>query len=186
MGTFVALLRSINVGGRNKVAMSDLRGLATALGYADVSTYVQSGNLVFSAPGGAAAVGRALHDSLASELGVDVAVLVRSRSQWEKVSDGNLLVRPGVDPATLHVTFLAASPDEGARRALEARSAQFGGDRLAVDGAEVYLHCPDGYSNSKLTNAYLERQLGTTATTRNWRTVLALADRIGGGGRTGR
>jgi uncharacterized protein (DUF1697 family) len=180
MGTFVALLRSVNVGGRNRVAMAELRQLASSLGYQDVATYLQSGNLVFSAPGRPVAIGRALQQAVVAELGVDVPVLVRSRAQMGRLPLANPLAQRQLDPTGLHVTFLAKSPDQSARRRLEERADQFGHDQLAVVGTEVFLYCPGGYAATKLTNAYLERHLGMTATTRNWRTVLALREAVEG------
>ncbi len=178
MGTFVALLRSVNVGGRNRLAMGELRQLASSLGYRDVSTYLQSGNLVFSAPGRADTVARVLHEALGDELGVDVAVVVRDRSQLGRLTAANPFALRPLDPGSLHVTFLSTRADQRARAELERRAGQVGPDQLAVVGGEVFLYCPGGYGRTTLTNAYLERHLGTTATTRNWRTVLALAEAV--------
>jgi uncharacterized protein (DUF1697 family) len=180
MGTFVALLRSINVGGRNRVAMAELRQLATSLGFQDVATYLQSGNLVFSAPGSPASIGRALHEGLVAELAVDVPVIVRSRSQMGRLPRTNPFTAGRPDPTSMHVTFLGTVPDRQARADLEARAGQWGADQLVVEGTEVFLYCPGGYAATKLHNTYLERHLGTTATTRNWRTVLALVEAVDG------
>ena len=125
-------------------------------------------------------IGRALHEGLFAELAVDVPIIVRSRPQMGRLSRTNPFTGRQLDPTSMHVTFLAAVPDRQARTALEGRAGQWGADQLAVEGAEVFVYCPDGYGTTKLNNAYLERHLGTTATTRNWRTVLALVEAVGG------
>ena len=90
--------------------------------------------------------------------------------------DGNPYGAAGIDPRTIHVTFLSDRPAGPKVTELEGRSGQFGEDRFEVAGTHVYLHCPGGYGQTKLNNTYLEGRLGVTATTRNWRTVTALAD----------
>jgi uncharacterized protein (DUF1697 family) len=177
MGIFVAMLRSINVGGRNRVAMADLLALVGALGYRDAATYVQSGNVVFSGSGSTAGVARSIEQRIVSDLGLTVPVVVRSRSQWKRTLAANPFADLDVDPKTLHVTFLSASPDPKGVQGLE--DGAFGSDELTVVGTDVFLHCPGGYGETKLNNAFLERRLGATATTRNWRTVMKLGEMAG-------
>ena len=174
MKPYVALLRAINLGSRNKVSMSDLRALFAALGFEDVSTYVQSGNVVFKASGNADDLTAAIEDRVRSDLGLGVRVLVRTGAQLAKVVDGNPFAARDADPAGLHVTFLAEKPSAAAVRGLD--PARSDPDEFRVAGREVYLLCPNGYGRSKLTNAYFEKQLGVAATTRNWRTVTKLAE----------
>jgi uncharacterized protein (DUF1697 family) len=170
--TYVAMLRGINLGGHKRVAMQDLRALVAALPAQDVQTYVQSGNVVFRSGQTAAALVSALEERIRSGLGLDVTVLLRTEAQLRRVVSGNPFA--GVDVAKLHVTFLAEKPARDGARELEA--SDFHPDGLRVVGQEVYLHCPNGYGRSKLGNTFLERRLGTAATTRNWKTVTALAD----------
>jgi uncharacterized protein (DUF1697 family) len=177
--TFVALLRSVNVGGRNKVAMADLRALAESLGFGEVATYVQSGNLVLAGPGSASAVGTTLEGAVAERLGVSVRVLVRTKAQLNRVVDRFPFPEPDAAPTAHHVAFFDAVPDPAAVHALVGEAEQRGSDRITVAGSEAFLHCPDGYADSTLTNAVLERRLGVTATTRNWRTVSVLAGMVG-------
>jgi uncharacterized protein (DUF1697 family) len=179
VGTFVAMLRSINVGGRNRVAMADLRELVTSLGFGDVVTYVQSGNLVFSGVGSPTVAARAIEDRITADLGLTVPVMVRSKRQLRVVLDGNPFSDLDVDPKTIHVTFLAGRPDPQGLRELDTLTGQFGDDQFKVTGEDVFLYCPGGYGETKLSNAYLERRLGVSATTRNWRTVTTLADMAG-------
>jgi uncharacterized protein (DUF1697 family) len=177
--SYVALLRAVNVASRNAISMGDLRALVEALGFEDVRTYVQSGNVVFK---GAARdhgeVGRTIEDELERRLGLRVAVLLRGGGELAEILAGNPFVSGGTEPARLHVTFLSDVPDPVRVLALDpGRSPP---DELRVAGREVYLHCPDGYGRSKLTNAYIERALGVAATTRNWNTVTKLAELAGG------
>ncbi len=171
---YVALLRGVNVGARNKVPMADLRAAVEALGFDDVATYVQSGNVVFgtgSTP--EAALARRLERAVQRAFGLDVTVLVRTAAQLRRLGAANPYLRAHRDPATLHVTFLAARPAAAAVRALPDG---LGPDELTVRGREVYLWCPKGYGRTKLTNAWCEQRLGTRATTRNWRTVVTLGE----------
>ena len=179
MGTYVVLFRSVNVGGRNRVAMPDLRDVVASLGFGDVVTYVQSGNVVCTGRGKPSSVAETIARGVEENLGLAVPVLVRSGRRWAGVLGGNPLASLDDDPKKLHVTFLdrVADPERVARLAGEVE--RFAPDRLQVVGADVFLHCPGGYGQTALTNAFLERKLGVTATTRNWRTVLALADLAG-------
>ena len=185
MTTFVALLRSVNVGGRNRVPMADLRDLVASLGFGDVETYLQSGNVVFTGSGSPAGAGRALEDGVRTRFGLEVPVVMRSKTELGRVVAGNPYAGPGVDPRTVHVTFLARTPDAAHREELVRLGAGsgpggvFGDDRLTPAGADIYLHCPGGYGETKLNNAFVERRSGVVATTRNWRTVTALAAMAG-------
>lgn len=161
------MLRAVNVGGR-KLGMSDLRRLTEAAGGRDVETYLQSGNVVFA---GAAGVASALSAALAAELGFEVPVLRRTAKELAAVVDANPFDAAG---KMLSVTFLEAPPAAAAVAAID--PAAYGSDSFVVRGDEIYVHTPDGYGRTKLNNAFWERKLGLIATTRNWNTVLALAD----------
>lgn len=174
MATYAALLRGVNLGARNRVAMADLRAIVDGLGGKDVRTYVQSGNVVFRHRSGAATLERRLAAAIKRELDLDVAVLVRSGAQLAKIVKSNPFVRGGADASKLHVTLLASTPERGPLRRV--RELDVGGGEFEVSGREVYLHLPRGYGGTKLSNAFFEKQLGVPATTRNWRTVTALAD----------
>ncbi|HVF20836.1 MAG TPA: DUF1697 domain-containing protein [Mycobacteriales bacterium] len=164
MKRYVALLRGINVGGHAKVAMADLRTVFESLGFDDVATYIQSGNVVF---GSAAPVDvRAVEQRIADDLGVTPDVLLRTAEEIDAVVRGN----PFADTDGLHVTFLADTPTG----TVEAPAGQ--PDELAVVGREAYVRCPDGYGRTKLNNTFLEKRLGVPATTRNWKTVVTLAE----------
>jgi uncharacterized protein (DUF1697 family) len=179
MTTYVALLRGINVGGRTRVGMDDLRRLFVALGHADVKSYVQSGNVLFSSPveESSRLVGD-IQRRIARDLGVTVTVLLRTKDDLARVVANNPFLSRETDPAKLHVTFLADAPDHERVARLDTPSG--GPDEFSLAGREVYLHCPHGYGRTKLNNAYLERRLGVAATTRNWNTVTKLCDLASG------
>ena len=162
------MLRGINVGGRAKVGMADLRAVFESLGFDDVATYIQSGNVVF----GSAKPVRpaAVEECIAAELGVHPTVVVRTAAEMAAVVQANPFLAAGIDVATLHVTFLADKP----KATVDVPAGQ--PDELAVVGREVYLRCPNGYGRTKLDNTFLEKRLGVAATTRNWKTVTTLAE----------
>jgi uncharacterized protein (DUF1697 family) len=170
---FVALLRAVNLAGRNRVPMAELRGLVEELGGQDVETYVQSGNVVFRSRMSADGLAEAIHAELEQRLGLDVAVLVRTSAELAKVVAKNPFASPKVDDKALHVAFLARTPTRARVRELDPTFAE--PDLLHVAGREVFLLYPNGYGRTRLTNAVLERRLGVAATTRNWRTVTTLA-----------
>lgn len=166
------MLRGINVGGRTKVAMADLRAVLESLGFDGVATYIQSGNVVFGST--KAVKPAAIEERIAAELGVEPTVLVRTADELAAVVAGNPFLVGKVDLATLHVTFLAEKPTA----TVEVPAGQ--PDELAVVGREVYLRCPNGYGRTKLNNTFLEKRLGVPATTRNWKTVTTLAEMAAG------
>ena len=173
MKPYVALLRAVNLGSRNKVSMGDLRATLADLGFEDVSTYVQSGNVVFKARGGKPAdLARSIEERIRRDLGVGTTVLLRTGAELAALVAGNPFTQ--ADPASVHVTFLAEKPGAAAVRGLD--PARSDPDEFRVAGREVYLLGPNGYGRSKFTNAYFEKQLGVAATTRNWRTVTKLAE----------
>jgi uncharacterized protein (DUF1697 family) len=172
------MLRGINVSGRNRLAMEDLRRLVTDAGGTGVRTYIQSGNAVFTSRRSEAAVTRALESALEGALGAKVPVLVRSSDELDAVVETNPFVHRGEDPGVLHVTFLGAVPDDATVGAVTGRGAD--DDEFLVIGREVYLRCPQGYGRTKLTNTFFERTLGSPATTRNWKTVTKLVEMAGG------
>ena len=179
MAAYVCLLRGVNLGSRNKVNMKALQELFAALGYEDVQTYIQSGNVVFTA-GGRTSPGRlaaAIEKQLAKELDIEVTALIRTPEELSAIVEANPFLATGADPSKLHVTFLAGEPDGS--RLFKLDHDGFAPDEFRVQGREVYLHCPKGYGRTKLNNAFWERQAGVPATTRNWRTVTTLLQLAG-------
>jgi uncharacterized protein (DUF1697 family) len=177
VNTYVALLRAVNVGGR-RVNMKALRALCEDLGHTDVTTYVQSGNVVLKSDDDSAAdVGRELEHAIARDIGLDVTVLIRTSEELAAVLKGNPFVELGADPSKVHVTFLADRPDDDALADVD--PSPFAPDEFRVLGREIYLHVPAGYGRSNLSNAFWEKRLRLRATTRNWNTVTKLVELAG-------
>ncbi len=173
VNTYVALLRGINVGGRSTVAMADLRSVVAGLGHQDVSTYIQSGNVIFgSSSDDTTALARELEKAIASELGRTVGVLLRTAAELDAIIEANPFLGREDDFTKLLVTFLADDPGTVGVDVLAAPPGETG--ELALIGREVYVHVPDGYGRSKLGNTFVEKKLGVVATTRNWKSVLKL------------
>ena len=167
----------VNLGARNKVSIKDLRALCEGLRLEDVTTYVQSGNVVFTSPAGSETeITAQIERELDRRLGLAVTVLVRSGEQLAEIVAANPFSDSGSPPTSLHVTFLTSEP--AADGVTELATENFEPDEFEVVGREVYLHCPEGYGRSKLSNAYFERKLGVAGTTRNWRTVTTLAELV--------
>jgi uncharacterized protein (DUF1697 family) len=179
MPRYVALLRSVNVAGHGRLSMSELRDSFCELGTTDVSTYIQSGNVVFTSPErNNARLVAAIEHQLERDFGHAPAVILRTVADLARVVAASPYPQKGAEPARHHVTFLAEPP--GAERLAAFSAPASGNDELSIVGKEIYVHTPDGYGKTKLTGALLERRLGVVSTTRNWNTVLALHERAAG------
>ena len=175
VGVHVALLRGINVGGKNKLPMKDLAAIFSAAGCRDVQTYIQSGNVVCRASQTLAErIPALVAAAVWDRFGFRVPVVMRTADELRQVARENPFLRAGVDTGTLHVMFLADLPDAAKVAALDPdRSPP---DVFAVCGREIYLHCPGGLARTKLTNKHFDTKLATTSTVRNWKTVLTLLE----------
>ena len=175
MASHVALLRGINVGGRNKVPMAELREVAASLGHTGVSTYIQSGNVLFST--GETDTGQlaaALEAAISERFGLRASVVVLSRDELARILDGNPY-RDEPNPRLVHVVFLNAElpPDVldrigAAQAAVAAKGSR---DTVQVAGQAVYLHTPDGFGTSELAQVLLSRVLGPPAKQKKQATV---------------
>ena len=176
MERYVALLRAVNLGGSTQVSMAQLRDLLTDAGLAGVRTVLQSGNVVFQAPGQPTArLERRLNDLLGRSFHARTEVFVRTAEEWRTIVARNPFLREAQDdPAHLVVTFLRTAPDPAAWAALD--RAIVGRERVRGDGRHAYVVYPDGIGRSRLTAAVIEAALGTTGTSRNWNTTRKLAD----------
>jgi uncharacterized protein (DUF1697 family) len=177
--TRVALLRGINVAGKNLLPMKDLARMFEDAGCANVRTYIQSGNVIFEAPDGASKVAEEVTRAIEKKFGYRVPVILRTTSEMEATIRGNPFLVAEIDTKWLHVYFLGDRPSAACCASLDAkRSAP---DAFQVRGREIYLHLPNGMGRSKLTNAYFDSKLSTTCTARNWATVLKLAEMMRAG-----
>jgi uncharacterized protein (DUF1697 family) len=175
MTTFVALLRGINIGGHKKVAMEDLRALFTDLGFANVRSLLQSGNLVVQ---GRARTGgqieRLLETEAEKRLGLQTNFFIRTAKEWKAVVAHNPFDEEAErDPAHLAVMFFKNAPETAGVRALQ--GAITGPEVVRVVGRHAYITYPDGFAHSRLTTSLIDTKLGTRCTGRNWNTVLKIA-----------
>ncbi len=175
VATYAALLRGINVGRNKRIGMADLRALLEGLGHESVKTHLQSGNVVFMSPKRSdASLAAAIEKAIAAELGMDVSVMVRRSAELAAVVGAAPYGGRTSDHKRLHVAFLSEKPRAAAVKGFGIE--EFAPDEMTVIGREAYLLYPDGYARTKLTNAVIEKRLGVRATSRNWRTVEALAE----------
>lgn len=174
-GIHVALLRGINVGGRNRLPMKALVKLFDAIGCTDVRTYIQSGNVLFrAAPSLARRVPALVGEAIEEHHGIRSPVVLRTAAALEEVVKFAPSWAGAEGVERLHVAFLSDMPTRSVVATLDPdRSPP---DRFVVRGREIYLVCPQGIARSRLTNAYFDAKLGTTSTIRNWRTVMRLVE----------
>lgn len=170
---YIALLRGINVGGV-VLKMADLKDAVSGLGFHDLRTYLQSGNVVLRAgTSNAADVAASIAKALEAGCGIDVQVLAYSQPDWEKLLTGNPFPAAEDKPKTLHAFMLSALPEK--RRLDELAAKDWGSDEWRVVGDALYMHTPDGFGKSKLAQN-VERLLKVPMTARNWNTMRALAE----------
>jgi uncharacterized protein (DUF1697 family) len=169
--TYVALLRGINLSGHKIVKMDRLRKMFEEMGFAEVKTYIQSGNVVFNAPArDSVSLAKKIEERIVRQFGFPVPVLVKTAAEVGDVIKNNPLVKEkGIDVSKLHVTFLSSAPEKSALKMLDGIDAEE--DRFYCAGEAVYLYCPNGYHATKLGNNVLEKMLKVGTTTRNWKTV---------------
>lgn len=169
---WVALLRGINLGARNKVPMPELRGVLEDAGLGDVRTYIQSGNVLFIKQAkDRAALARQIEREVKKAFGVDAPVVLRTSAQLRKAA----ATRPfGNDTSDLHVVFLVGKPKPAAARAVHALDVA--PDQVKVEGENVFVKLPNGVQGAKLGGALLEKTIGRPGTMRTFRTVAKLAE----------
>lgn len=171
----IALLRGINVGGKNSVPMQELRELLEELGCRDVSTYIQSGNVVFRSDESESSLSLQITSEIQRCFGFEPFVLILEADTFKAITDANPYANDDIDPKFLHVNFLASKavdPDIDRMRELQSKTEQF----TLTDHA-LYFKAPDGIGRSKFA-AGAEKLLGVPATGRNWKTVCKLLDMV--------
>lgn len=175
MKTFISILRGINVAGKNKIPMADLKVMYEEIGGKDVITYIQSGNVIFDTKeNDPQQLEKRVEKKILDKFGFKVPVVIRQEKELEKLIKDNPFLKEKVDESKLHVTFLAQEPE--ADLVGKIKEVRHEPDRFIVSGKEVYLYCPDGYGNTKLSNTFFENKLKVIATTRNWNTVNKLVE----------
>jgi uncharacterized protein (DUF1697 family) len=177
--TYLALLRGINVGGKNKILMRDLSAIFVEAGCKDVRTFIQSGNVIFSSSARASArIPGLIAAQITDSFGYKTPVVLRSTVELEDAVSNNPFLKAGSPLESLHVLFLADLPAPSKIEALDPHRSP--GDEYIVRGRQIYLRLPNGAADTKLTNAYFDARLATTSTGRNWRTVTKLLELMKG------
>jgi len=173
MTRYINILRGINVSGQKAIKMADLKALYEKLQLENVTTYIQSGNVVFDSS--QKITTELIENTIEKRYGFSVPVILRTDKEWTKIIASNPFVNdPERDISKMHVVFLADKPDLSSLDKLE--QVKHSSEEYAINGCEVFLYCPNGYGKTKLSNNLLERLLKTTATTRNWKTVNKLKE----------
>jgi uncharacterized protein (DUF1697 family) len=168
MPTYISMLRGINVGGQKKVPMAELSKLYDSLGVSHVKTYIQSGNVIFDSPSAdIQELSAEIQRTIKNAFGFDVPVFIRTIEEFTALIQNNPF--PNKDLTKLHVTFLSSSPASQPIQEIDTVKDEL--EEFLICGKEIYLFCPNGYGQTKLTNNFFEKNLKVLATTRNWNSV---------------
>jgi uncharacterized protein (DUF1697 family) len=170
----VVLLRGVNVGGRNKLAMPTLREALQGAGMREVETYLQSGNVVLEVDAAADELARRCETLIADRFGLGVAVVVRSRDELAQVVRRDPLGEAAEQPKLYQVSFCSAKPSKEAVAKAGERAVE--GERIVVHGREIYAWFPHGVGRSRLAAQLARQDFGVVATARNWTTVTKLLE----------
>jgi len=177
MSTYISFLRGINVGGHRKILMADLKKIYEELKLKNVSTYIQSGNVVFSTSEkiNTKVLSNIIERGIAEKTGFDVPVIIRTYEQLQDIILKNpFLKNTNISLDKCYVTFLSEQPlQKDSDRIIES---DFNPDEFIFIGQDVFLHIPDKYGNTKLSNDFFEKKLKVKATSRNWKTLTILVE----------
>ena len=179
MQTFISILRGINVSGQKKILMADLKSLFESLKFSDVNTYIQSGNVSFKANEKLSDIllAEKIEKAIYKKYSFEVPVIIRNEGELKKITSSNpFLKEKGIDIKKLHVTFLSQIPGEAEIKNIA--GVDYSPDRFVITGKEIYLHIPESYGETKLSNNFFEKKLKVKATTRNWNTVNKLLEMV--------
>jgi uncharacterized protein (DUF1697 family) len=176
MHTYISILRGINVSGQKKIEMAGLKDLYEQLSFKDVSTYIQSGNIVFKSDERRTdQLVEQLEQAISKKYKFHVPVIIRSLEELNTVIASNPFTKDNsIDIEKLHVTFLREAPEKTRLESIQTTA--YSPDRFIAGAEEIFVYCPGGYGNTKLNNNFFENKLKVTATTRNWKTVNKLAE----------
>jgi uncharacterized protein (DUF1697 family) len=173
MPIYISMLRGINVGGHKRIKMDQLRASFESLGFQQVKTYIQSGNVLFKTELPPASLSKQIEDKLLGDFGFQVSVILRTSDEMAEIIESNpLLKKRGIDQQKLHVMFLSDAPAAPALKKLAMLTAL--PEQSCCLAKQIYLYLPNGTAQSSLMKSPLDRALSVVSTTRNWRTVNAL------------
>lgn len=169
MKPFLSILRGINVSGQKKIQMAELKTLYEELKFKNITTYIQSGNVVFKNKS-ANGLSEMIEQKIFEKYNFNVPVIIRRVDEMQNIINNNpFLKEKEIDISKLHVVYLAENPIQG--NIDKIKELNFEPDKFYISGKEVYVYCPNGYGSTKLANNFFENKLKVNATTRNWRTT---------------
>lgn len=179
MNTFIALLRGINVSGQKKIKMAELKTLCESIGFSSVTTYIQSGNIVFdSEKPDITSITNTLYKAILDHFGFDVPVLVIKPKKLKEILQNNPYdqrIKQGeIEQNKMYFTLLANTPDLSVIDELNASS--YAPEEFVITNKVVYFFAANGYGKTKLNNNFFEKKLKCSATTRNFKTVFKLLE----------
>jgi len=180
MHTYIAILRGINVGGKRRILMPDLKSLFADLGYQNIITYIQSGNVIFQTPDNNSAfiIANKIENEILEKFNLNVPIIIKSFKEFLEAIQKNPFYKTdntdNTDIEKLHLTFLNKNPTFEKLQSIE--GFDFSPDKFKVIDNNVFIYCEGKYHRSKLTNAFFEKKLNTNCSTRNWKTILKIAE----------
>jgi uncharacterized protein (DUF1697 family) len=177
MPVYVSFLRGVNMTGHNKMKMADLSALYNDVGLNGVSTFIQSGNVIFSAGDEYSVlnISQKIEKAISEKFSYDVPVMIRSVDQLKRLLSVNpFLSENNFDPAKNAVLFLHEKAAED--QIANVKNIDYPPDKFKVDGSEIFIYCPNGFGRTKLYTNFFEKKMGVTGTARNWNTILAIQD----------
>jgi len=168
---YVVLLRGINVGGKNKIKMIELKNMFESISFKNVKTYIQSGNVIFDYDFiDYIKLANQIEKKISENFGFSVKAVVRREDEFRKIVNNNpFLNEPGIEIDKLHVVLMENIPDPELVLLLDVKKEE--NERFVIISKEIYLYCPNGYGKTRLNNSMFEKKLKISATTRNWKTI---------------
>jgi len=177
MPVFISFLRGVNMTGHNKMKMADLSTLYSEMGFKNVRTFIQSGNVVFTTGGDytVPSLSKMIESSVNKGFGYDVPVFIRTIKDLESLTALNpYLKEEYFDPSKMAVLFL--KENASAEQMDRVINIDYPPDKFKVSGSEIFIYCPNGFGKTKLNTNFFEKKMGVTGTARNWNTILAIME----------
>ena len=175
MNNYISLLRGINVSGKKKIKMAELKEHYESLGFEEVQTYIQSGNVVFkSNESDFDNLAHSIHEKIKEVYDFEVPISIRKATDIEKIIKTNPFLEKAEDTKMLYIGFMSAIPN--AESVAKTKEITFKDDKFEVIGNTLFLYLPSGAGKTKFTNNFFEKKFKVSITTRNWRTTLKLGE----------
>jgi uncharacterized protein (DUF1697 family) len=177
MPVYVSFLRGVNMTGHNKMKMTELSALYNDIGFNDISTFIQSGNVIFSAGDELTVfeISGSIENAISKRFSYNVPVMIRRVEELKRLHQANpFLTENNFDPSKNAVLFLHEKATED--QILKVRNIDFPPDKFSVAGSEIFIYCPNGFGRTKLYTNFFEKKMGVTGTARNWNTIVTILD----------